>query len=586
MTQLKRQKFPKIRLIHVLLSGLVILILLSCFGCAVQRADSAGRVNGVYIKKQDFMNSLRGHFTGFMLEKDRTPTENERRELFNKTWKDIAIHVVLKEYFRKYGIQVAQQEIIDTLLNNIPANMMKAPLFQTNGAFDKSLYVQELMSETSQKLDWLKRYYYDYYIPIAKLKLKLQSDSVIGNSELNKLDKVLNSTADIEWIAFDPQQTGVEVSQSEIENYYHGHMEEYSTKPYASFGWAAVPISLNEYDINLAQAKIDSIYYEITNGGSFAAMAEQFSQSGTAKSGGSMGFIKIEELPSAVSKALEGLDKNSYTRPVKLSNSWVIYQLVERTKNLVKLNELVIKIAPGADTKTAAQEDAIQLRDLALQLGLETAAQEMDYKYKLSGIVAKDSLWLRDGDISAYLIDRAYTQKAGAILEPVYSEVMRAWIVAYIIDVQPYQYKPLISVSDEISSRLKANKQKTKALDDVESWAQLNKANLLAAAQNQSLPILKTPALLVTGTVMAMPVRSNFVKIITDFQQKKPQKPYQIGDKILLPVVSNLRNVVPPLFSQNEARKYYFEYLNPDWFDKWLDAEIKKTDIKVWGTYP
>jgi len=520
------------------------------------------------------------------LEKDRTPTENEKAELFKKTWKDIAIHVILKDYFRKYGIQVSQQEIIDTLLNNIPESMKKAPVFQIDGTFNKTLYVQELMSETSQKLDWLKRYYFDYYIPIAKLKLELQNDSVIGKGELSRLDRILNSTADVEWVVFDPLLTDVKVSQSEIENYYSGHKEAFSAKPFASFGWAAVPLSLSETDISMAQARIDSLYYEITNGSSFAAMAEQFSQSGTAKSGGAMGFIKIEELPPAVSSALAGLDKNSFTRPVKLTNSWAIYQLLERTKNLVKLNELVVKIAPGEDTKNASKENAIQLRDLALQIGLETAAQEMDYKCKLSGVVAKDSLWLRDGDAAAYLIDRAYAQKAGAILEPVYSEVMHAWIVATIIDVQPYQYKPLISVSDEISALLLVNKQRTKTLEDVENWGQLNKDKPLEAAAKQALPVLQTPALNVTGSVMSVPVRSNFVKLISDYRQNKIQSPYQMGDKILLPVVSNVQNANPPLFSQNEVRKYYFEYLNPDWFDQWLDAEIKKSDINIWGTYP
>ncbi len=586
MTWLKQKRANSNGNNSILLLWLGAIILSMTIGCAVQRADSAGQINGVYIKKQDFMNSFKGHFTGFVLEKDRTPSEAEKREMFNTTWRDITIHVILKEYFKKYGISVSQQEIIDTLLNNIPSTMYKAPLFQINGVFDKSLYVQALLAEDSQKLDWLKSYYFNYYIPIAKLKLKLQKDEIIGKKEIGKLDKILNSSADIDWVVFDPNLTKVEVPQSEIENYYHGHMDEFQIKPFASFGWVAVPITLNDVDVSKAKAKIDSLYFELTNGGSFIYLVEQFSQSGTAKSGGSMGFIKTEELPPAVSKAIEGLDKNSFTRPVRLTNAWVIYQLLEHTKSLVKLNELVIKIAPGEETKNAAQGDAIQLRDLALQLGLETAAQEMDLKYKLSGIVDKDSLWLKDGDISAVLTDRAYTQKPGSILEPVYSESMRAWILASVIDVQPYQYQPLISVSDKINAKMKLSKQMSKTMEEVVNWSQLNKSNQIKAAQSQSLPMLKTYSLLVTGTVMEQPIRSCFVDIVTCYQQKKQQIPYRIGDKILLPVVSNIRNVSPPIFTQSDIRKYYFEYLNADWFDKWLNAEIKKTDLKIWASYP
>lgn len=565
---------------------LLIIIMMINFGCAIQRPDSAGRVNGVYIKKADFMNSLRGHFTGFVLEKDRTPTEAEKRELFNKTWRDITIHVILKDYFRKYEIQATQQEVIDTLLSNIPESMQKAPIFQSNGEFDKVLYRQELLDNSSTKLDWLRRYYFDYYIPIAKLKKKLQIKSVISKSELSKLDKILNSSADIEWVVFDPGTTDVKVTQSEIENYYHGHMDDYQIKPYADFGWVSIPINLSNSDTYQAQTKIDSIYFQITNGASFADFVERFSQSQTAKSGGSLGFIKTEELPASVSKALEGVDKNQFTRPVKFPNSWVIYQLTERTKNLVQLNELVIKITPGEETKRNSKENAIRLRDLGLQLGLETAADELDLTYNKSGIVATDSLWLKDGDLSAYLIDRAFTQNKGAILEPVYSENMRAWIVATVIDVQPNSNKQLMDVSDEISAILFANKQRVIAMAEAENWALLSKDKQLEAINNQSLQTIRTPALVVTGSVMSVPVRSNFVKIITDFQQNKTQSPYQFGDKILLPVVTNVQNVNPPLFSQSDVRKYYFQYLNPVWFDQWLDGEIKKADLTIWGTYP
>ncbi len=562
------------------------IVLTGIFSCAMQKENIAGRINGVDIKKQDFMNSLRGHFTGFRLEKERTPSESEKRELYKKTWKDITIHVILKDYFKKYQIQVSQTEVLDTLLNNIPASMKYAPVFQTNGEFDKTLYVKALLSEKPNRLDWLIRYYYDYYVPLAKLKLELQNNEVMQQKDFNAIYKVLNSSADIEWIVFDPSKSTVNVTQSDIENYYHSHMDEYRVKPYASFIWAEIPVKLNVEDEWYAKTKIDSVYYQLANGRNFADFVERFSQSGSAITGGAIGFVRNADLPTVVNDALAGLANESFTRPVKIDNSYVIYQLVERTRNLVKLNELVINIVPGVKNKADTKETAIHLRDLAQQLGMEIAAQEMSLSFKNSGVVGKDSLWMADGKISIYLNDRAFTQKKGAILEPVYSYALQSWIVAQVIDVQPYDNKPIISVSDEIDSIIRWERQQSKTLEDAKRWIQNNKSNPIESANKEGLSIEDTKAVNSKTTVMSQPINRFFVDILNNFYDQKTADPYLIGDVVLIPIVTKVYNINPPLFSQDDVQKYYFAYINPEWFDKWLEKELGKADTKIWFTYP
>lgn len=556
------------------------------FSCAMQKENIAGRINGVDIKKQDFMSSLRGHFTGFRLERDRTPSESEKRELYKETWRDITIHVILKEYFKKYQIQVTQKEVIDTLLNNIPPSMKSAPVFQNQGKFDKALYVNALLSAEPNRLEWLIQHYYDYYVPLAKLKLVLQSKEVMQKKDYNVLYEVLNSSADIDWIIFDPSKSEVSISQDEIENYYHSHMNDYRIKPYASFGWAAVPVNLKPQDIYIAKAKIDSIYYQLVNGRNFTDFVERFSQSRSASSGGEMGFIRNEELPAVLKDALTGLEKNKITRPVKIDNSYIIYQLAERTKNLVKLNELVINIVPGDKNKAETKKTAVHLRDLAQQLGMSTAAQEMGLTYNQSGKVGKDSLWLADGNVSAYLNDRAYTQSKGSILEPVYSSIMKAWIIAEVADVQPFNSKPVISVSDEIASIISVERQQSKAFEEAKHWIQLHKSNPIEAANIDKLAIEKTKAANFNTTVLSRSIKHIFMDIINNYNDKKTAVPYLIEGVVVLPIVNNVSRIDPPLFSQNEVQKYYFDYINPHWFDKWLDIEVNKADAKIWLTYP
>lgn len=564
----------------------LMLVIIVLGGCTNQRANSAGKINGTYVKKQDFINAMRGHFTGFILEKDRTPDENEKKELYKNTWRNVTIHVILKDYFKKYQIQVTQREVIDSLLNNVPESVVKAPVFQTNGIFDRGLYVKTLLSETSTQLDWLKRHYYEYYIPLSKLKLELRKAEIVSKRDLKDLSKILNTTADIDWIVYEPRNIQVKVTQSEVENYYHSHLSDYEIKPYASFGWSVIPVKLSVEDEYYAKQKVDSIYFEITNGRAFTPMVQKYSNSASASSDGSLGFVKYDELPLPVRNALSGVEKNGFTRPIRLRDTWAIYQLLEQTKTLIKLNELAIKITPSEQTKALSKQSAINLRDLALEIGLVTAANELGYSYKTSGIVSKDSLWLADSEVEAYLVDRAFAKKQASILEPVYSSLINSWLVPEVIDVQPYKHKPLISVNDDIYNKLAINKRESLIMTEAEDWVRNNGSQARQIAVKSGLTIIKTPSYSINDSLFSQSTKKEFVSIINNNIKMSKLKPYLINNRVVIPLVVKTQVLEPPIYTQTQVREYYFTYLNPTWFDSWLEKEIKKASISIWFSYP
>lgn len=554
--------------------------------CAIPNANSAGTINGKNIDKQDYMNALKGHFTGFVLEKDRTPDESEKQAIGKKTWRDITIHVILKDYFRKYEIQVSEQEVIDTLLNNIPVTIQSAPAFQSDGVFDRAMYISSLLQDKPQKLDWLRKHYFQYYIPIEKLKIELQRKSVISKKDLSQLTKTVNSKASIDWIVFDPSVCEVKVSQSEVENYYKSRQSEYQIKAYASLGFVTMPVRSSDQDVLTAKAKIDSLYQEIRNGASLGLLAEQFSESTSRTNQGSLGFVKPQSLPANVQKAIENLGKNQCTLPIKLDSAWALYELVERTKSLVKLNELMIRIIPGKETKEVAKSSAVNLRDLSLQLGLKTAASEMDSPYNEVKDVTRDSLWLADPSLGMYIMDRVFTQKTGVVLEPVYSSVLQAWVLVQILELQPYRVKPLITVSDEIEAIIRSQKQVTYSLGQAKFWSEQHKSDQLAAALAENLPIIKTQDLMIDGKINDMPLWNVFVEVLSNHSLAKTTKAYMVDDLILLPVINQVTELSPPLYDEQQVRQYYFSHINPDWFDKWLDKEIINAKVNIKTIYP
>ncbi len=100
------------------LSLLTLLLLLALSSCALQTANAAGRVNGTIIKTLDFNAAHRGHFENFMFENGRVPDSEEKKEIHRLTWRNITIHVILKDQFKKYNISASESETLDTLMTN------------------------------------------------------------------------------------------------------------------------------------------------------------------------------------------------------------------------------------------------------------------------------------------------------------------------------------------------------------------------------------------------------------------------------------------------------------------------------------
>ncbi len=568
------------------LMSLVALLILLFSGCALQRGNNAGRINGVNIPRQDFMNSLRGHFTGFVLEKDRIPDEQEKKELFQKTWRDITIHIILKDYFRKYKIQVSQQEVIDTLLTNIPRSMRRAAVFQVNGTFSKSLYTQSLLKDTPQNLAWLRRHFFEYYVPLAKLKIELQRDINVDKSKLMQIHKILSCQADIAWISFDYQNLKVTISQAEVESYYNSHLKDYLIKPHARVAWVSLPVFLTDEDYSRARTKIDSIYTLIKNGAPFGFLASELSEAPSAENKGETGFVAMDSLHPSVKQKIDNLKTGEFTAPLELEQSWVMYQLLERTKTMVKLSEIVINIVPGANTKQNAKNRAIRLRDLALELGLDKAASEMDYICNASGEIDKDSVWLTDKLLSGYIFDRILTQRKGALLEPIYSNQLQAWLVCEVLELQPFEYQPLLEVNDSIVARLRKEKQMNYALAEAANWSKKNSPNLLAAAKAQNLPFVQMNKMTVKTPYDGLVIEKEFVEIIANRLDNKVQPPLILNEQILIPDVRAYSFNSTDMPNLKDARQYYYTHINPKWFDKWLSEEIKNAKVSIWMSYP
>lgn len=211
------------RLIIIALFGVILLI----SACASQNVELAGRVNGEPIPLDEFVAANRAHFENFWVQNNRAPGIDERQGINRMTWRNITKHVILKQYFSKYNIRVTPMEVLDTLRTNIPAYIRTSPLFTVNGEFDLNSYYQSLQFDKPENMAPLRKQYFDYYVPIAKLKETLIDKQLLTSKEQAIIGGILSGKADFDWVILDTNAMDVSVTDAEISSYYEKNRNLY-----------------------------------------------------------------------------------------------------------------------------------------------------------------------------------------------------------------------------------------------------------------------------------------------------------------------------------------------------------------------
>jgi peptidyl-prolyl cis-trans isomerase SurA len=100
------------------------------------------------------------------------------------------------------------------------------------------------------------------------------------------------------------------------------------------------------------------LVYEMSRGAPFPSIAQQFSQSASAKQGGLIGWVLPGMLDPDVEKMIVTMQPNQLTPPMALAGGYYIYMLVEKRSPteaqdvVVNLTQVVFPMADDADDKT------------------------------------------------------------------------------------------------------------------------------------------------------------------------------------------------------------------------------------------
>lgn len=190
---------------------------------------------------------------------------------------------------------------------------------------------------------------------LDKIRLNLVSDfrkqqNIPSDEELDRLlveqemtraeleDQLLRLAVPTEIINYDVRRK-ISVSETETQDYYDSHYEQWETPEQVSFREIVLFYDArSRYDI---EGKMDTILRELEEGAEFVELVRRYSEAGTREADGLIGPLGRGDLNPAIAAPAFGVGIGDVADPIDTGKSLHLIKIVERSANQVKTLESV-----------------------------------------------------------------------------------------------------------------------------------------------------------------------------------------------------------------------------------------------------
>lgn len=340
---------------------IVVLMALTGFDAiirATQHENVAAQVNGDDISLNELQQAVDMQRRQLM---QRLGKDFDASMLDDKLLKDAALKSLIE---RKLVLQAAQNDKFAFSEQALDQMILQTPEFQVDGKFNADRFDQVIRQMGYSRMQF--RQMFREEMLIGQLRAGIAGTGFVTNDELNAFARLEKQTRDFATLTLKADPAKSKVEDSEIKAYYDAHSSEFMTpdqvvvdyvelKKSAFFDQVEVKkedlealyqkeiaglaeqrdaahilIEVNDKQTDAqAKAKIDEIKARLSKGEDFAKLAKESSNdTGSAASGGDLGYAGRGVYDPAFEEALYALKKGEISAPVKTPYGWHLIKLL------------------------------------------------------------------------------------------------------------------------------------------------------------------------------------------------------------------------------------------------------------------
>ena len=292
---------------------------------------------------------------------------DERQRLQNQAYDQLVSDALLRQEYRRRGITVTDDEILQAARFSPPPQLMQSPDLQTEGQFDPAKYQRFLQSPMArqQGLLYQLEQYYRTEIPKEKLFDQIANDVYISNEELWRRWQDSHDSAEVSFVAFEPdriQDSAVRVSDDEIRAYYDTHKKIFERPARARVSIIIIPRAVTAADSAAVRAHALALRARILGGEKFEDVARaESADSVSAANGGAMGSAPKGRFVAPFEAAAYALKPGEISQPVLTQFGYHIIRLDSRKGDSLTVHHILVRIqqSDSAAARTDRRADSL-----------------------------------------------------------------------------------------------------------------------------------------------------------------------------------------------------------------------------------
>jgi peptidyl-prolyl cis-trans isomerase D len=343
-------------------------------GTGLLTSTSVGKVNGQSIDARTYQSIVQQSIDARQQQSPQPLGIDDYQQVRDQVWDQIVQNSVLQSEYRRRGISVTEDEIVQAIRNQPLADFQKVPDFQTDSQFDLSKYQRWLTSSVAQQYLPSLEAQYREELQQAKLLRVVTADVYLSDAALWEHYRDENEKVKVALTAIVPRNvvpdSTIKVSDAEVAEYYRTHQDEFKRPQTAFLSYVALPRVTTAADTAATRARADSARQEILGGAVFADVARRESaDSASAAKGGDLGEWTRGSMDPAFDSAAFAVPLRTVSRPVLSQFGYHLIEVTSRKGKKAKGRHILfpIEVTGAHRDQLDAQADSLE------QLGAERA---------------------------------------------------------------------------------------------------------------------------------------------------------------------------------------------------------------------
>ncbi|MDO5576754.1 MAG: peptidylprolyl isomerase, partial [Fibrobacter sp.] len=372
-----------------------------------ERINSAGKINGKEIPLSYFDQQVSQERQNLGQGNTELPPQ-EYRMVPQRVWDREVSRILLQNTLKQMNIGASAEEVFEYIKSNPMPGIDTVSVFQTNGVFDTSKYIEFLNNpDNYDYYPWLvniEKYTKEMIIPVQKLENLLTAGAFPSKAEIEYQYLLDKQKVSFEYVQVKGDKftaDSSDVTEQKITEYYKANPDSFKTdEKMVQVYYVKIPKKAVERDYEIYKQEMMDLKLRIES--SELPLAEAFGKEaefesddpGSAKNGGDLGWFGMGRMVPEFDSVAFSIEPGKISDPIKSQFGFHIILVddkkEENGKVQVKARHILRKIGPTIETLDILSEMCDSLRDDILKSGLAKAVTgKADIEFDSTGFFKK-----------------------------------------------------------------------------------------------------------------------------------------------------------------------------------------------------